>query len=111
MELVRAGFGYHVDLRAAGGAGFGCVVRSADPKLRDGIERNIEPRIGLLGLLLHAAGINAVEREVAVVEGVAGKADAALRAIAVINGSGGEQAQAGPVAAADRNFLDLLGFD
>jgi hypothetical protein len=43
-------------------------------------------------LFLYAAGVDAVEREVAVVERVAGEANAALRPVAVIDGSRGEQA-------------------
>ena len=90
---------------------FGGVVRGADAELGDGVQRDVEARIGLLRLLLHAAGVDAVESEVAVVERVADESDAALRAVTVIDGSRREQHQAGPVAAADGNLLDLRRLD
>ena len=111
MKLVAAGLGHHLDLHAAGGAALGGVDRRADAKLGDRVERDVEPRLRFLRLLLHAVVVDAVEGIVRVVDGVTVEADVALRAVAVIHRARGQQHQAGPVAAADRNFLDLLRFD
>ncbi len=82
VVFVGSGLGNHADLRAAGGSGLGGVVRSADAKFGDGVERDVQPRVRLLRLFLHAAGIDAVEHEVAVVERVAVELDGALPAVA-----------------------------
>ena len=71
MVVVGAGLRDHVDLRAAGRAGFGGVVGGADAELGDGVEGDVQARVGLLGLFLDAAGVDAVEGEVAVVERMA----------------------------------------
>src|SRR6202041_3745074 len=78
MISVRAGLRDYVDLRAARGAALRSVIGRADPKFGDGVERDVQPGIGLLRLLLDAAGIDAVESKVAVIQGMAAEADAAL---------------------------------
>ena len=108
VKLIGAGFGYYLDLDAAGGTAFRGIDRGAHAKLGDGIERDVEARFGLLGLLLHTVVINAVEGVIGVVDGVAVEADIALRAVAVVDRARSQHHQAGPVASADRNFLDLL---
>src|SRR6266478_3199527 len=107
MKLVRAGFGYDVDLRSTCGSARGRVVRCADAEFLDRVECDIEPGIGFLRLFLDSAGVHAIEGEVAVVKRVAGESDRPLRAISIIDGTWSEQHQAGPIAAADRDFLDL----
>lgn len=67
MIGIRSGLRDDVDLRSAGGATFRSIVRSADAELGNGIERDVQSRVGLLRLLPHAAGVDAVKSEVAVV--------------------------------------------
>ncbi len=111
MITVSAGLRHHVDLRAARGPALGGIDSGAHAKLGDGVQRNVQARVGLLRLFLHTAGVDAVERKIAVVEGVPVEADAALRAVAVVDCPGDQGHQAGPVAPADRNLLDLGRFD
>ena len=110
VVIVGAALGNHADLRAAGRAGFGGVDCGADAELGDGVEGDVQPRIGLLGLLLDAAGVDAVEDEVAVIERMAVELDGALPAVAVVDGARRQQHEAGPVPPVDRNLFDLLGF-
>ena len=62
VVLVGAGLGDDVDLRAAGGAALSGINACANPKLRDCIESDIEPGIGLLRLLLDAACVYARQK-------------------------------------------------
>ena len=68
VVVVAADFGDHADLRAAGRAGLGGVHGGADAELGNGVERDVQAPVSLVGLLLDAAGIDAVEGEVAVIE-------------------------------------------
>ena len=76
MELVGSGLRDDIDLRAAGGAALGGVDARGDAEFGDRIERDVQAGLGLLRLFLDAAGVDAVEREVAVVERVAVEANA-----------------------------------
>ena len=87
MKLVGTRLGDHVDLCATGRSAFGRVIGGADAELGDRIERNVESGVGPLGLLLHAAGVDAVEGEVAVIQRMAGETDLALAAVCVVDGS------------------------
>ena len=111
VKLIGSGFGNHLHLHAARGTAFRAVHRGADAELGDRIERDVQSRFGLLRLFLHAIVIDAVKRIVRVVDGVAVKADIALRAVAVIHRARRQHHEAGPVSATHGNFLDLLGFD
>ena len=111
MECVRAGFGNHGDLRAAGGATLSRIVGGAHAELGNGIQRDVEPGFGLLGLLLNAGIVDAVEGVIGVVDGVAVEADVPLRTVARVDGAWRQQHQAGPIAAADWNLFNLLLLD
>ena len=109
--IVGAALGNDVDLRAARGARLRRVVGGADAELVDRVQRDVEAGIGLLGLFLHAGGVDAVEGEVVVVERMSGEADVALRAVSIVDRARRQNHQAGPVAAADRDLLDLRRFN
>src|SRR5258708_20084637 len=111
MEMVGGGVRYHVNLCTARGSGLSGVIGGAHTELGYGIQCDVEAGVGLLRLLLDTAGVHSIEREVAVIERMAGEADAALGAVAVVDGCRSEQHQAGPVASADRDLLDLGGLD
>jgi len=108
VKNVRAGLRDGVHLRAAGRAAFGRVHGRLHSKLRDRFERNVQARIGLLTLLLDAGRIDAVEGEVVVVASPSDESDVALAAAAGIDGARGERLERGPVAAVDRNVVELL---
>src|SRR6267142_6176718 len=83
---ISAGLRHNIDLRAARGAAFGSIDRGAHTELGYSIQRNVEAGVGLLRLLLHAAGVKSIERKIAFVQGMPVEADAALRAVTVIDG-------------------------
>ncbi len=109
--LVRASLRDHVDLGAARRAALGGIDRRTDAKLGDGVECDVQPGLGLLGLLLNAVVVDAVEGVVGVIDGMPVEADTALGAVAVVDGPGSEQHQAGPVPSADGKLFDLLRFN
>src|SRR5262249_53892765 len=111
VKLIGSRLRYNVDLSSAGGAAFRRVIRGADAEFLNGIERDIQAGIGLLGLLLNTASVDTVKGKGAVVEGVAVKTDAPLRTVTIVDGAGCQQHQTGPVPATDGNLFDLFGFD
>src|SRR5262249_40127759 len=98
----------HVNLRAAGRTSFSCIDVSANAKLGNRVERNVEARVGFLRLFLNAAGVDAIESEVTVIERVTREADCPLGAISIVNRAGHKQHQAGPVSPADGYAFDLI---
>jgi hypothetical protein len=88
VKIVGAGLGDHLHLDASGRSALRRVDRGAHAELGDRIERDVEARLGLLRLLLHAVVVDAVERVVGIVDRVAVEADAALRAVAVVDRAG-----------------------
>ena len=60
-----------------------------------------------LRLLLNAAGIDTVNREVVVVARPAGKPDGALVTSAIVLSKGSQQGEAGPISAVVRKIADL----
>src|SRR5262249_57143938 len=111
VKVFGAAFRQDFYVGAPRRAALGGIDGGADTKLRDGVESDIEPGVGFLRLFLDAAGVDAVKSKVAVVQGVAGEADGALGAVAVIDSAWRQQHQAGPVTSADRNLFNLLGFN
>ena len=100
-----------MNLHSAGSPAFRGVNGRTHTKLGDRIQRDIETRLGLLRLLLHAVVVDAVERIVGVVDGMAVEADVPLRTVAVIHSARREHHEAGPITAAYRDLLDLLRLD
>ena len=112
MKLVAARFRDQVHLRAARGAAFGGVHGGTDAEFGDRLERNVQVRVGLLRLLLDAAGINTIERIVFVIERPAIESNGVLLIGGVgVNCARRQRHQSSPVAAVKRDLLDLLGLD
>ncbi len=106
---VGAVLGFDVDLAARLGTVFRIVQRAVDAILLDSVLRNLQAGLRFLGLLLNAAGIDAVNLKVVVVSGAAGEANRSLVAAAVILSEGREEGEAGPVASIVGEVSDLLG--
>ena len=111
VEGVRPGLGNDVDLHAGGPAALGGVDRGADTELLDRIQRDGEPRLSLLRLLLDTGGVDAVKREIVVVERMAVESDVPLATTAVVDRAGREGHQRGPVPPAQRDLVNLGRFD
>src|SRR5437762_263726 len=57
---IGSGLRHDDNLRATGGAAFGGIDSGAHAKLGDGVQRNVQARVGLLRLFLHTARVDAV---------------------------------------------------
>ena len=87
------------------------VQRRADAELRDRLAADDEPRIAVLARILDASRVDAVERPVVVVAGPADEPRAQVRALAGVDRAGREQHQASPVAAGERQLLQVARLD
>jgi len=78
MKLVGTCFRDQVDLRATRRAAFGCVRGGTYAEFGDRLQRDVQVRIGFLRLLLDAAGVNAIEGIVFVIQRPAIESDVVL---------------------------------
>src|ERR1035437_4045177 len=111
MKSVAARFGDQVDLCAARSAAFCGVHGGTDAEFGDRLQGDVQVRVGFLCLLLDATGVNAIEGIVFVIQRPAIEPDVVLIAGSGVNGARRQCHQASPVAAVERDFLDLLGFN
>ena len=81
MQLIGPALRHGAHLCAARSTAFSRVDSGIHTKLGDRFERNVQPCIRLLALLLDAGGINSIEGEVVVVAAPSHEADALLPAV------------------------------
>src|SRR5581483_1242011 len=112
MKGVRSGRRNNRHLSAHGTAlGIRSEILRLNLELVDRIEGHIQSHVLTLFLVINSSRIHSVQREVVVVQAVAGKTDRPLISGPVIDGSRSKNGQGRPVAPVYRQFVNLLMFD
>src|SRR5262249_12712352 len=109
--VIGTVLGLDINLSAGLRAVFHVVQGTADLIFLDRILRNLQAGLGFLGLLLNAAGVDAIEREIVIVASPSGKADGALITATVILSEWSKECEAGPVPPVIGQFRDLISVD
>jgi hypothetical protein len=112
VERVRSRRRNHRDLRARRAAfHVGSERLVFDVELVDRFQRNREPHVLALHLVKDRRRIDAIQRQVVVVQPVPGESDRPLIAGAGVNRSGNQRGEGRPVSTVDRQLVDLLLLD
>src|SRR6267142_1306945 len=107
VKLIHSAPGNNVHLPAAGRPALRGVDGGVHTKFRNGFQWYLQPRFGLLRLLLDAAGVDAVECEVVIVARPAVEPDIALGTSAGVDRSRGQHHEGRKGAPVERNLTDL----
>ena len=98
-------------MRATGSARFrGCKHR-IDAEFLDGVERNSQTNIRLLGLIYNVRCVDAVVSKVVVVASATGRSNRTLVTASGIDSTRHERREGCPIAAVERQLLYLLRLD